>query len=461
MLAVVRPAAPQLATADASFNVLVVGVHKALLLHATLLQYSWPSFLTLGYVPTGACATDHGAEQERGASCMQGMQSPMLAALSHVQQRTAAPCAVDPVEAPAPAWILDAAAHQDAPPSLPPPAYSAPRHMALPNLAGDGFADLGLPASTVTPHKSLSAEAEAVGSTQAAEPVRTASMLPFALSTAPSLKHVAAAAGSPEKETAGAAWHGFAAHAGTTTAGSVRLHACAQSSVVSAAAADNRHAYCGAALPEASQQASQSESNAAFSGFDVPKADVALPTAHNQPGNIAAFSGFDLPEHDLPEHDVPEGIDALPTAQNSSVAGVSLLGPSRRDEESHASSENPDMPDRSSASASTQVGPVKRDRRTSGTQVTPSKVERRMSGNPVAPTRTNRSSSGVFPRGSAGDAASGRTALAGASKAAGAGLSYKESQLALGKSTLAAAPTPAVSGATCQEDLKLLIWSST
>lgn len=395
---------------------------------------------------------------------MQGMQSPMRAALSHVQQRTAAPCAVDPVEAPAPAWILDAAAHQDAPSSPPPPAYSAPCHMPLSNLASDGFADLGLPASTETPHKSLSAEAEAARSTQVAEPGRTATMpplAPVAPSTAPSLKHAAAAAGSPEKETAGAAWHGFAAHAGTTTAGSVRLHAYAQSSVVSAAAADNRHACCGAALPEALQHASQSESNAAFSGFDMPKADVALPTAHNQPGNIAAFSGFDVPEHDLPEHDVPEDIDALPTAQNSSVAGVSLLGPSRRHKESHASSESPDMPDRSSANASTQMGPVKRDRRTSGTQVTPSKVERRMSGNPVAPTRTNRSSSGVFPRGFAGDTASGRAALAGASKAAGAGLSYKESQLAQGKSTLAVAPTFAVSGATCQEDLKLLIWSST
>lgn len=424
--------------------------HCCSLLHSTLLQYSWPSFLTLGaYVPTGACAEGHAAEQERGASRMQSMQSPTWAALSHVQQRT--PCAVDPVEAPAPAWILDAAAHQEAPPPLPPPAYSAPAHTAVANLGGD--AHLGLPASQLL-LKSLSAEADAGRSTKAAEQGSTASVPPFAAvapSSAPCLKHAEAAAGSPEEETAGAAWHGFAAHAGTATAGSVKLDSHAQSSVVSAAAADNRHAYCRAALPEASQQASQPESHASFSGFDVPQADVALPTAHNQPGNIAAFSGFDVPEQV-----VPEDTDALPTAQNSSVAGVSLLGPSRKDEKSHASSENPNMPDRSSANASTQVGPVIKDR-TSGAQVTPSKVERRMSGNPVAPTRTNRSSSGVFSRGSVGDAASGRATLAGASKAAGVGLSYIEGQLARGKSTLAAAPTFAVSGATCQADLKLLI----
>lgn len=357
------------------------------------------------------------------------MQSPMPAALSHVQQRTAAPCAVDPGEAPAPAWILDAAAHQEAPSSLPPPAYSAPGHMAVANLGGDGIhAHLGLPASQLL-LKSLLAQADAGRFTKAAEQGSTGTVPEFAAvapSTAPSLKHAEAVAGSPEEETPCAAWHGFATHAGTTTAGSVKLDAYAQSSVVSAAAADNRHAYCGAALPEASQQASQPESNAAFSGFDVP------------------------------EHDVPEDTEALPTAQISSVAGVSLLGPSRRDTNSHASSENLDMPDRSSANASTQVGPVKRDRRTSGTQVTASKVERRVRGNPVAPTRTNRNSSGVLSRGSAGDADSGRAAFAGASKAARAGLSYKEGQLAQSKSTLAAAATCALSGATCQSDLKLI-----
>ena len=359
---------------------------------------------------------------------MQSMRSSPGAVFPHAHQRTAAQCAVDPIEAPAPAWILDAAA-LESPSSLRPPAYSAPGHMAAPGSGGDAInARLDTPASTLDSfklQKSPSAQADAGQFTKAGEQGSPAGMPAFA-AVAPSgvsssVTNAEAAAGSSEKD-AGAAWHGFAAHAGTDTAASVKTNVQDQRSVVG----HNRPEPSGAAPSAASQQSSQLGSFATFSGFDIPEDD--LPTT-------------DAPMAD----DVPQNNDVLPTAQNSPEAGVTPVSPSEGEEKSHALSGNPAMTDRS-ANAS-ELSPAKREGRGSATERKPSKVDKRASGTPVAPSKTYRSTSGVLSRGPAGDMPSGREASAGASKAVRAGLSYKDGQLAQGRSTLAAPPPSAVSGA--------------
>ena len=349
----------------------------------------------------------------------------------HAHQRTAARCAVDPIEAPAPAWILDAAA-LESPSSLRPPAYSALTDMAAASSGGDAInARLEPPASTLNSYKlqkTLSAQADAGQFTKAGEPDSPAGVPAFAAvapsSVSSSVTNAEAASGSLEKEDALAAWHGFAAHAGTDTAASVKTDVQDPRSVVG----DDRPEQSGAALSAVSQQSSQPGSFATFSGFDIPEDD--------------------LPTTDVPMADVPQNNDALPTAQDSPEAGITPSSPSEGEEKCYAVSGYPDMTDRS-ANAS-ELSPAKREGPGSATERKLSKVDRRVSGTPVAPRKTYRSCSGVLSRGPTEDVPSGREANAGASKAVRAGLSYKDGQLAQGRSTLAAPSTSAVSGGTCE-----------
>lgn len=342
------------------------------------------------------------------------MQCPPGAAVPHAHQRTAARCAVDPIEAPAPAWILDSAALEP-PSSLQPPACLAPSHMAAASSGGHAMhAHLGAPVSTLNSYKLqklLSAQAEAGQFAKLGEQGSHEGMPAFAAVA----EHAEAAAGSPEKEDASADWHGFAAHAGTSTAASVKSKIQDQRSVVG----DNTPEDYGAALS-------------------------AMPQQSSHPESFAVFSGFDVPEDDVPTSDVPENNTALPTAQNSPEAGVTV-SPSKEEEKSHAMSGNP-MTDRS-ANAS-EISPAKREGRGSAVEMKPSKVDRRISGTPVAPATTHRSCSGVSCRGLTGDVPSGRETGTGASRAVGAGVRYKDGQLARGRSATAAPATGGVSGAT-------------
>ena len=385
------------------------------------------SFLTGACVPTGACAKGHATEQGKNAVPMQRMHSPSGAAFPHAHQETAVRCAVDPIEAPAPAWILDSAA-LESPSTLRPPALSAPGHMAAASFGGDAMhAHQGSPASTLNSHKlqtSLSVQADAGQFTDAGEQGSPAGMPAFAAvassSVSSSLKR--AEAGSPEKEDASAAWNGFAAHAGTNTA-SVMPDVQEQNLVVG----DNMPEYGGSAPSEVLQQSSQPES-------------------------FVSFGGFDVPEDDLPKGDILEDNIPLPTAQNSPEAGVTQENPSEGEEKSHAMSGNPAATG-ISANAS-QVRPAKREGLGGATEMKPLKVDRRVSGTPA---KTHRSSSGRISRGSTQDVPSRREGAAGASKAVGAGPRYKDGQLAQARLTLAAATTSAVSGATRHVDCKLWV----
>ena len=346
------------------------------------------------------------------------MQSPPKATLSHAHQGTAAHCAVDPIEAPAPAWILDSAA-LESPASLRPAAYLAPSHVAAASFGVDAVhAHPGPPASMLNScelQKAVSAQADADHLTRAAEPGSPAGMPAVAATRLPpGSEHAEAAAGRPEEEHAGAAWPGFAAHAGISSAASVQPHV--QHQVV-----DNRPEPCGAALSALSQQSSQ-------------------------PGSFAVFSGFDVPEDDVPAGSVPENKDVLPTAPSSPAAGVTHVSPSEEEGKSDVLSEHPVMADRSANAG--DLSPAKGQSCSSAIEMKPYKADRRTSGTAVAPINTRRSSGGIFSRGSSGDVPGGRAAAAAGSKAAGAGVRSKAGQLAQGRSTMAAPATSSVSGAT-------------
>ena len=371
---------------------------------------------------TEACAKGRAAEQERGTA--------RKTAFLHAQQMAAARYAVDPIEAPAPAWVLDTAALES--PSSPlPPASTPPSHIAAAR-SGAGVTQ-GLSPGVSISHElqnSSSVQADGGWSGNADEQGNTVSVSASAALAQSSISpiqfespglHVETAAGNP----AGAVWHGFAAHAGTNTADLTESAFKDESSAVGAAdSADSRPTDCGPALPEVAQQSSQ-------------------------PGSIAAFSGFDVPEDDVPEnHDSP------PQAHNSTDAGVIPVGPNKKEEISYAVPTTPVVTDKG-VSAS-QLSLAKRERRPSASHMKPSKVEKRVSGSPV-PTKTDRGSRGVLSRGPTGDVPSGKGVAAGVSKVSEAGPMHRAGQLAQGR-TVAAPNTSAVSGASCHLEHVVSAW---
>lgn len=299
--------------------------------------------------------------------------------------------AVDPIEAPAPAWILDAAGHD----TLPRFAYSASRH-----VAASGGTQSQSQQSLLSAQPGAAWQAKVGSWASSASAADTQTGFPPSAGMIGEGQGGSPAPGSPPqgkgKET-GPAWPGFAAHERAHTGEAPECALPAQGSAGGAGSiADQGPSQRQPAPPEAGQQARAQASAAAFTGFDVP-------------------------EEDLPE----EG--AAPEGQGS-PQGVRPVASDPADKHSGAVSTAPD-----GTAGASQVIPANSERKPGASPSLVAKGGRHITG-PMTPAKTYRSSSAVISRGPTEDEASGE---GGAGKAAGTGPVHKDGWLSRGRSTSA------------------------
>ena len=219
-----------------------------------------------------------------------GMQPPPQAAFTHSDKVPAAShCAVDPIEAPAPAWALDPTITHHAQAPSPTSADSSSSHLVMTNReATSSQARETRPAAASgkpDTQSSWSGRPDALQSAKATEE-SSSTVLP-ALQTVTQADDASsvsregglpkqASLGSFTKQTGAGKWRGFAADADNTSADGSEVSSQAEAPAADAAGVeDPRATYSGASVqPKKAQQSGQQSGSAAFAGFDVPEEQV-------------------------------------------------------------------------------------------------------------------------------------------------------------------------------------------
>ena len=221
-----------------------------------------------------------------------GMQSPAWAAAAHPNKVPAAShCAVDPIEAPAPAWTLDPTITHE--PQSPPPtlAYSSISH--IPNTYGEGESSKARHAwSDANPKVQGSSSGRSDAAWLAKASQQGSSALLPAMSAVTQVDSVSSASrqgkpperalpGSFSKKVEEAELRGFAADTDNAIANGSLSSGEADAPEADAAGVQRlRATYCAAAVQSKEvQQGSQQSGSAAFAGFDVPEEQADESTA--------------------------------------------------------------------------------------------------------------------------------------------------------------------------------------